>query len=327
VPACRDGCRLAGVQLNTGVEVKGVTATVVINSIRPGLPNARLTDPAGWRMRSSGRISAAPAGLRIDLDAPGGLPDGAWVYPADSPDPLPIAYSGGAPADGMITGFDGEQIRYTAVATLPAVPQAGVHAALADLEYADRLTAGTSRAVEPQVWLNAAAPPDVLGRLAAKGLVVKSDVRAAQVHRQLDAQGPALAVWFYVLAGGLSVLLGAGALVLSAAVDRARRIEELATLRVQGLRRSPMTRAALWTYPVLVLIAGVTGLLTALAGWALTGWALPLAGLNPPDLPLPRWPQVPTLAGTTLAVLALLVLVAAATGRDLRRRIDRATGR
>jgi len=213
------------------------------------------------------------------------------------------------------------------VATLPAVPQAGIHAALADLEYADRLTAGTSRAVEPQVWLNAAAPPDVLGRLAARGLVVKSDVRAAQVHRQLDAQGPALAVWFYLLAGGLSVLLGAGALVLAAAVDRGRRIEELATLRVQGLRRASMTRAALWTYPALVLIAGVTGLLTALAGWALTGWALPLAGLNPPDLPLPHWPRLPVLVGTTVAVVALLVLVAAVSGRDLRRRIDRAARR
>jgi hypothetical protein len=78
---------------------------------------------------------------------------------------------------------------------------------------------------------------------------------------------------------------------------------------------------------VLVVIAGVTGLLAALAGWALTGWALPLAGLNPPDLPLPRWPRIPALAGTVLAVMALLVLVAAATGRDLRRRIDRAARR
>jgi putative ABC transport system permease protein len=133
----------------------------------------------------------------------------------------------------------------------------GRHATMVDLEYADRLTADASHAREPQVWLNAAAPPDVLDRLAAQGLTVKDDIRSGQIHRQLDRQRAALALWFYVLAGGLSVLLGAGALVLATAVDGARRIEDIRTLRVQGLRRPPMSRATLWTYPVPVLIAAL----------------------------------------------------------------------
>lgn len=80
---------------------------------------------------------------------------------------------------------------------------------------------------------------------------------------------------------------------------------------------------ALWPYPVLVLIAALAGVPTALIGWALTGWALPLASLNPPNLPLPRWPGLPALAATALAALLVLTLVATLTGRDLRRRVER----
>jgi putative ABC transport system permease protein len=274
-------------------------------------------------MPALGRLSAEPAGLRIDVDAPGGLPQGAWVYPADAPDPLPVAVAGQAPPGGVVRGLNGDPVRVATVATLPAVPRVGARARLVDLDYADRLAVGTARAVEPQVWLNASAPPDILGRLAGQGLTVVNDVRSTQTHRQLDEQGPALALWFYALAGGLSVLLGAGALVLAAAVDRGRRVEDLATLRAQGLHRSPMSRATLGTYPVLVVIATLVGALTALIGWGLTGWALPLAGLHPPDLPLPRWPEPPLVAGAVLAVLAVLALVAVLTGRDLRRRVDR----
>ena len=130
-----------------------------------------------------------------------------------------------------------------------------------------------------------------------------------------------MSLCFHVLAGGLSVLLGAGAVVVAAAVDRARRAEDLSALRGQGLTRAMVNRATLWTYVALVTIAALTGLLTALAGWAATGWALPLAGLDPPELPLPAWPRPIVLAASTAAVLLLLAAVAAATGRDLRRRI------
>jgi hypothetical protein len=62
-------------------------------------------------------------------------------------------------------------------------------------------------------------------------------------------------------------------------------------------------------------------MLTALAGWAATAWALPLAGVDPVALPLPSWPRVLLLVGVTVLVLLLLAAVALATGRDLRRRI------
>ena len=121
-------------------------------------------------------------------------------------------------------------------------------------------------------------------------------------------------------------VLGAGALVLAAAVDRSRRVEDLTALRGQGLSRGRLAWATRWTYPILVGIAALVGLVTALITWFATGWALPLAGVDPPDLPRPAWPGALTVLGTTVVVFLVLAVVAAATGRDLHRRVDRREG-
>ncbi|WP_250007166.1 hypothetical protein [Actinoplanes sp. M2I2] len=323
VSGCAEGCRINGFQFMVNGSVVGVTGGVTIERVGSGGPGdtVAVSDAAGWRMSRYGTLSSAPTGLRIDVDAPGGLPEGAWVQPVDTPYPLPVAYAGAAPPGDVLTGLDGKAMSVTGAGDLPAVPRLGRHASLVDLEYADRLAVDAAPALLPEVWLAATAPADVVDRLTAQGLTVRSDSRSAQVLRQLGEQGPALSLWFHLLAGGLAVLLGAFALVLAAAVDRGRRVEDLSALRVQGLRRPTMSRATLWTYPALVGIAAVAGMLTALAGWAATGWALPLAGVAPADLPLPSWPRVPVLAGATVLVLMLLAAVALATGRDLRRRI------
>ncbi|GIM93295.1 hypothetical protein [Paractinoplanes toevensis] len=323
-PVCAQGCRLNGIQLNTTATIVGVTAKVVVSAIGSVDP-ARL-DPSGWRAPAVAKIAKDPAGLLIDLDAGSGLPTGAWIHPADTPSPLPAAYAGAPPVGNTLTDMDGELMRVALTDRLPAVPRIGDRGAIVDLDYADRNSAHASVALEPQVWLNDRAPADILDRLGAAGLTVTGDNSSTTVRRQLDEQGPALALWFYLLAGALSVLLGAGALVLAAAVDRARRVEDLTALRTQGLRRPTAARATLWTYPVLVAFASLIGVLTALVTWAMTGWALPLAGLNPPSLPLPGWPGALSVAGTTLLVLILLTIVAAGTGGDLHRRIDRGTG-
>jgi predicted lysophospholipase L1 biosynthesis ABC-type transport system permease subunit len=151
--------------------------------------------------------------------------------------------------------------------------------------------------------------------------VVTNDTRATAVRQRLDRQGPALALWFFVLAGCLSAALAAGALVLAAAVDRDRLVEDLSALRTQGLSRTVVARATLWTYPALVTAAVLTGLPIALLAWWTTGWALPLAGLDPPPLPLPRWPRPAVLALVGAAVLAVLTAVSRLAVRRTRRGI------
>ncbi|WIM94970.1 hypothetical protein ACTOB_007031 [Actinoplanes oblitus] len=331
VRLCQGGCRLNGIGLTAVGTALGITGRVVINElgtvnpVATAVPAERLRDPGGWRMAANGRLAADPDGLRIDLDASGGLSAAAWVQPADTPWPLPVAHAGPLPPGAVLTGLDADPLPAVPVAELPAVPLLGRHGTLVDLEYADRVAVDAAEAQLPQVWLNDRAPADIVDRLSARGLTVTGDHRAGLTALRLAAQGPALALWFHLLAAGLAVLLGAGGLVLAAAVDRGRRVEDLTALRVQGLGRRAAGRATLWTYAVLVFAATVVGLLVALGAWALTGWTLPLAGLTPPDLPLPAWPRPGAMLGACGAVAAVLFLVALATGRDLRNRVEAKT--
>ncbi|GAA0569668.1 hypothetical protein GCM10010172_62570 [Paractinoplanes ferrugineus] len=323
VGVCAQGCRVNGIKIVEATGTTGVAGRLVLNSIGPADPAFPVAEPGRWRMTEDGTVTGDPAGLRITLNAPAGLAGGTWISPADAPYPLPLAYAGAKPLADSITGAGGGPLPVEPVADLPAVPQLGRHATIVDLEWADRLATDAEIALNPQVWLSPDAPADIVDRFLAQGLTVVGDVRADRIGRQLDRQGAALSLWFYVLAGALAVLLGAGALVLAAAVDRARRVEDLSALRAQGLSRGRLTSATSWTYPVLIAIAAVVGLGTALVTWLATGWALPLAGLHPPDLPRPAWPGIGTMIGTTAVVFLFLVLVAAATGRDLRRRVAR----
>lgn len=328
VERCAVGCRLAGVLLTGGPRRAGtVTATVTLRTIRTGGPagetvaGPRLADPERWRMPVHGSLAAVPDGLSITVDAPAGQAQGAWVRPADAPYPMQVVATGDVP-DGTLAGLDAQATPATAVQRVPALPRLGVAGTLVDLEYADRLTADAGQALAPEVWLAASAPADVLVRLAGNGLVVTSDVEADQVHRQLARQGPALSLGFYLLAGLLAVVLAGGALVLAATVDRALRTADLSAVRAQGVDRRTVGRATLWTYPLLVLLAAVAGLVVAVLGWRATGWALPLSSGAHPHLPLPFWPRPLVLAGAWLAALVVLTGTALAVGHDLRRRID-----
>ncbi|GAA4590406.1 hypothetical protein BJY16_009224 [Actinoplanes octamycinicus] len=331
VPVCRGRCRLNGIGLTAVGTALGITGRVVlhelgtVNPVTTAVPAGQLRDPGRWRMAANGSLTADPAGLRIDVDAAGGLSAAAWVQPVDTPWPLPVAHAGPLPPGAMLTGLDAGPLPAVPIAGLPAVPLLGRHGTLVDLEYADRVAVDAALAQLPQVWLNDRAPPDIVDRLSAQGLTVTGDHRAGLTRLRLAAQGPALALWFHVLAAGLAVLLGAGALVLAAAVDRGRRVDDLTALRVQGLGRGATGRATLWTYAILVFAATVVGLVVAVGVWALTGWTLPLAGLTPPDLPLPAWPRPGAVLAACGTVAAVLFLVALATGRDLRNRIESKT--
>jgi len=311
VPRCARGCRLNALRIEGGHGAVDVSGKITLHNLTGGTP---------WRAAQGGRAEAGPGGVRIEVTSLNGLVGGMVAEPADGPYPLPVA-TAGVPAMRSLSGLDAREIPVTVAARLPVVPGAGSPAVLADIDYADRLSADGVPSSVAEVWLGEQAPPDVVQRLTAQGLVVTSDTRAADVRRRLDTQGPALALWFYVIVAALAAALAAGTLELAAAVDRARRIEDLSALRVQGLRRTALRRAAVWTYPVLVAAAVPAGLAIALLGWRVTGGALPLAGLDPPPFPLPRWPRPVVLAGTGVGLFALLAGVAIRSGRRTLRAV------
>jgi putative ABC transport system permease protein len=314
---CEKGCWINGIGVSGLGKATETTGRVEIRAL-----NGVSFDPADWWVSQNAELGengkfvlntsvrAAPAGT-------------AWARFRSTPDPLPLAHAGTGAPGGVITSLGGDPLPVQSVATLPAVPKAGRNAVLMDLELADRLAVDNNAAQSPQVWLGPAAPADIVERLAEQGLTVIGDTSAAQVRERLDRQGPALALTFHMLAAVLATLLGAGALVLTVAVDRDRRAGDLSALRAQGLPSRVVRRATLWTYPVLVGFAVGVGLLVGAATWWLTGWALPLAGLTPPDLPMPEMPALRVLLAAGGVVLVVNVVVALAGGRDLRKRAEK----
>jgi putative ABC transport system permease protein len=316
LPLCAKGCWINGFGVSGLGKATETTGRVEIT----GLNGVTLGDQ--WWAAQNARITTGDS-LVIEASvraAPGGT---GWVRPIATPNPVPVAVAGGGPPGGVLTSLGGDPIPVERVASVPAVPRLGRSAVLMDLELADRLAVDGHGAQAPQVWLGPAAPADIVEQLAQQGLTVVGDTRAAQVRERLDRQGPALALTFHILAAVLATLLGAGALVLTVAVDRERRAGDLSALRAQGLPGKVVRRATLWTYPVLVGFAVTVGLLVGVATWWLTGWALPLAGLAPPDLPMPVTPGLPVLLAAGGMVLGVFVVVALAGGRDLRRRAEK----
>ncbi|MGX6603099.1 ABC transporter permease [Micromonosporaceae bacterium Da 78-11] len=313
-PACREGCLLNSLQIKGGEGSIDVAGRVGVHAVGA----VRLTDPAGWRATEGGRVDAGADGLRVEVASLNGLSDGMFVQPTATPYPLPVAFAGTLD-DPTVVGFDGRAVPVSAVSRIPVVPGVGAPAVLTDLDYADLLATGGTVTTYAQVWLGDRAPADVVQLLRDNGLTVLSDTRATQVRSRLDAQGPALAVLFYLLVAALAVILAAGALILAATVDRPRRVEDLSALRGQGLDRSALRQATLWTYPVSVAAAVVTGTGVALLAWRLTGWALPLA--EPTSFPLPVWPRPLTMIIAALVVFALLAGVAVLAARRTLREI------
>jgi hypothetical protein len=313
-PGCAGGCQLKALQIAGREGSLDVSGHLTVHTIDGAAPKS------AWRSTEGGRVASAPDGLRIDVVSLNGLPNGMAVLPAGVPLPLPVATAGNTSVSGL-TGLDGRTLPVDTKLRLPAVPGLGTPAVLTDLDYADRLAADAIPAASAQVWLSARAPADVLNRLRAAGLAITADTRADQVRAGLDRQGPALALWFYVIVAVLATALAAGALVLAAAVDRTRRVEDLSALRGQGLGRAAVRRATLWTYPVLVAAAVLAGMVISLLGWRLTGWALPLAGIDAPPFPLPALPRPVTMVGTALTAFAILAGVAWLAGRRTLRSV------
>lgn len=273
-----------------------------------------------WRLpqtsaaRPVPEMGPAPGGLRVWVDSVLTPDMRAAADPA--PDPLPLVAAGDLPPE--LLGAGGTvRVPIDRAGTLPLVPRHGAHGALVDLQYADLRVGGDSDAQEPEVWLAADAPADLVQRLEANGLKVLGERDAAGQLRLYEEQAPALAMLFLAAAALVGVLFAAGGLLVTAVLERGRSDGGLAVLRGQGVRERVLRGADLGGRFALVLAGTVIGLLAAVLSWALARGVLPVFGdggtaVPPPDLP---GPLVTAPIAAALLVLLTTCLLATRVAR------------
>jgi hypothetical protein len=111
------------------------------------------------------------------------------------------------------------------------------------------------------VWLNAAAPADVVDRMAAQGPAVITDTTVDDVVSTYARHGPGVALRFELFAAvGSCRLVAAGAVIVSAIVQRATGLMS-APASHQGLRVREMASRKLRATLLVVAGAIVTGLM------------------------------------------------------------------
>jgi hypothetical protein len=329
-PGCSAGCRLAGLIVRPRLEGSYQTA-FTLHDLRQTGPDAPVVDgpgfadPARWRGvrwrdgRGGPRLSAAADGTRVATLGDIGM--AGEIRAADAPPALPVLATAPLPADGVISGLDGEDVRGTLVAGPPDLPRLGDRGLLMDLEYAERLAGSGGAADRPEVWLTAAAPPDVVARLTGAGLNVLGDQSRADLRTRLDRQGSAVSLRFHLAAAALAVALGAAAMWLMATVDRRRRSDELRALRVQGVPARAVGRASLWSYLGVVLVALLLGPVAAAAAWWAVGDRLPVFVDDVLTVTPPAWPAPLPVALAWSVAAILLVAVSALAAATVRRAV------
>ncbi len=251
------------------------------------------------------------------------------VFALSGPSPLPIVLAGARPdqaraGDGRFTVLGVSGYAYQVVAATTVLPRLGASGGVADLEYAQRSLAGAPESAALEVWLNAAAPADTVDRLEAAGVQVLRQDTIADVTDRLADQGPGVALRFQLFAASVVLLLAAGTVVVTAAVERRGRVEELVALRMQGLTDRSMVIAGHGGTGVLAGGAVLTGLMGALLAQALVTTSMPVFADGWSLVPLHRGAQpLPLL----LAAVIALVVIGAATVTGSARVVASVRGR
>jgi hypothetical protein len=284
-PACTAGCRLVDIDVDLPSYV-GKTVRLTLH---------RLGDQAltGWQAPAGATATPAADGLALTLPTSSQRAAGQ-IRPPDVPDRLGVVTTGALPADGGYSSFAGSPVAASLVGTVPSLPRLGGTGTLVDLTDADLVATDSGLTTAGEVWLSAAAPASLVDKLVSNGLVVTGRDTVADERAVLSRQGSALALQFYLLAGALSVVLGAAGLVVTTVTESRG---DLWRLRPQGLPARVVRRVDAWTPAAVVLAALPLGTLGGAVAWLVvgSGW---------PALWRPLWIVVG--AGAVLGLIALL---------------------
>lgn len=316
-PECAVGtCRLVAVGISLSTLGRH-QISVTLHDLN-GNP-APFADPSLWlrqeetAARPVAAVKTGPQGLNLSADS--AIAVDLKLRVAAAPEPLPVITTQDPPA-----GLPSPEIVPVAGAGRSGLlPRLGANGILMDLEYADLLLRPRAENTHALVFLNDAAPDDILQRLRANGLAVQDDVRARDRLDLYRRQGPALALGFLRLAALAALILAAAGLLAAAALDRADS-QGFTMLVPHGLRARILRRAAFTSRVSLVLIAAVAGLGAAAAAWAAGRHIVPVFPASLPGFPVDSLPT--PQATTPLAVAAFALLLTA----WLAARISRSPG-
>lgn len=321
---CLDGCRLEALNPRIVLNSAESQPTLVLNQARTGDGGTTLITAeqfSRWQDDSKGEFNVSPdgTGLKVVAQASNGR-DLAYVRPPDQTVELPVV----SPRDVNVRTLSSDNGNFFTkpVGTSSTLPGLGATGGLGDLEVAIR-DGVLLRDATAQVWLNAHAPPDIVARLGKAGLGVLGDRTVGQVVADAGQRPSALGWRFFVVLGGLALLLGIAGLLLASTVERRGRAYAVGAMRVQGLPWRTAQAVGLIGYLTIVGCGLVFGAGAALIAWWLDGAYLPIVEGRPLGQSLPGWPGVTTI-GWWLAAAAVLVVVAvgitAALARSMRRR-------
>jgi hypothetical protein len=315
VPACRDGCRLASLELAAG---PGIDLRELAGDGRPIVTPEMFADAGRWRTgvgnvattvspRShDGMLALAAVGVGRSR-----LPTDNALYVVDAPIPLPAAIAGGAgqlaaPSERGTQTFSpfGDRSVPVDLVDAPLLPYVGTHGIVVDLAYADRVAGAGPHDERQQVWLAPGASDDIVDRLRAAGLTILATDSVARADDRQARFGPAAADRFVLVAGAADLILAVLALTVVAAVQRRARNAELRAFRQQGVPAGALRAAGRWSALAPAVLAALTGVLVAAVARLITHSAVPVFTDGWPN------PTGPTGARTlALAACAVVLLV------------------
>jgi hypothetical protein len=309
---CNGGCRLIAINPQLVLNDNGA-AKLTFTSLRSGDGRTVLATGAQmshWLDNSRGALDVSRQPDSLQVTAQTFNADQALLQPPDQTAELPVV--GAADSDVQVLPAQTGDFFADKVTTTTTLPRLGTQGGLADLELAVR-DGIVLRQATAEVWLNDAAPPDIVAQLTKAGLPVLTDRTLAEAVADAGQRPNALGWRFFVVLGALALVLGVAGMLLAAAVERRPRAYALRAMRTQGLSWGALTVSGLVGYLSLVVCGIVFGAGAALAAWWLDGAYLPIVEGRPLGQSLPGWPSSLTLRWWITAAGALFIVAIVAT--------------
>ncbi|MFN8196096.1 MAG: FtsX-like permease family protein [Nocardioidaceae bacterium] len=272
-PQCRDGCRWESMTLAGGaglpVDMAG-TATLRDVTVDGEVLDGVLAD-SQWATSpgSSGDsrprdVAVAGDALEVTVDSQG-RPGRARMMAGGIPElrPVLVGLDGRnnlrpGKGDGLAFDLTEEVFPVRSVGLTRSTPFFGPEGMLVDFTMFASGRTVYDDMFKPYVFARADAPAELRQGLASRGLVLVDTL--AGERRTLDNSAYALALRLYLIVAVLVLLMAFAGLAVGTAVQLPERRRDAAALRVVGVRRGQVVKAAAWEFLVVLGAAALAGI-------------------------------------------------------------------